>query len=194
MPPSRAPSACALRKATGFDPGLWKHLIETGAIGIRVPEAQGGSGAGLHDAAILAEQAGRALASVPLVEAICAAGLLARIEGDAARALLAEILDGGCIPALALREVDRSAQQLVPGGAAADAVLALDGDALVLAAPAARGRRAPRRRTSDRARSRAGDSTPRRRAASAPCSRAAPRRATPIRPRARNGACSRPPR
>ena len=119
-------------EATGFDPGLWKHLIETGAIGIRVPEGQGGSGGGLHDAAILAEQAGRALASAPLVEAICAAGLLARIEGDRARALLAEILGGGCIPALALRELDQSAAQLVPGGAAADAVLAQDGDALVL--------------------------------------------------------------
>jgi alkylation response protein AidB-like acyl-CoA dehydrogenase len=119
-------------EATGFDPGLWKHLIETGAIGIRVPEALGGTGAGLHDAAILAEQAGRALASVPLAEAICAAGLLAQIGGDAARALVAEILDGGCVPTLALRAADRDATQLISGGAAADAVVALDGDAVVL--------------------------------------------------------------
>jgi alkylation response protein AidB-like acyl-CoA dehydrogenase len=126
------PDRVRAAEATGFDPALWKHLIETGAIGIRVPESCGGSGAGLHDAAILAEQAGRALASVPLVEAICAAGLLARTPGDTARALLAEVLDGSCVPALALREAERSAEQLVPGGAAADAVLALDGDALVL--------------------------------------------------------------
>lgn len=127
-----SPERVRAAEATGFDPGLWKHLIETGAIGIRVPEAQGGSGGGLHDAAILAEQAGRALASVPLVEAICAASLLARIESDTARVLLAEILEGGCIPTLALREAERSAAQLVSGGAAADAVLALDADALVL--------------------------------------------------------------
>src|SRR2546422_3467656 len=110
-------------EATGFDPGLWKHLIETGAIGIRVPEAQGGSGSGLHDAAILAEQAGRALASVPLVEAICVAGALARTPSDTARRLLAEILARRCIPALALREAGRSAAQLVPGGAPGDAGL-----------------------------------------------------------------------
>src|SRR6185295_13401455 len=59
-------------------------------------------------------------------------GSLARIEGDAARALLAEILGGGCVPTLALREVDRGAEQLVWNGASADAVLALDADALVL--------------------------------------------------------------
>jgi alkylation response protein AidB-like acyl-CoA dehydrogenase len=127
-----SPERVRAAETTGFDPGLWKHLVETGAIGIRVPEALGGSGGGLHDAAILAEQAGRALASAPLVEAICAAGLLARLEGDAARALLAEILEGGSIPTLALCETGRSAAQLVPGGAAADAVLALDADAVVL--------------------------------------------------------------
>lgn len=127
-----SPDRVRAAEATGFDAGLWKHLIETGAVGVRVPEAQGGSGAGLHDAAILAEQAGRALASAPLVEAICAAGLLARIEGDTARTLLAEVLEGRCVPSLALRSADREPAQLVPGGAAAQAVLALDGDALVL--------------------------------------------------------------
>src|SRR5262245_26398763 len=127
-----SPARVRAAEATGFDPGLWKHLVETGAIGIRVPEPLGGSGAGLHDAAILAEQAGRALASAPLVEAICAAGLLARFDGSAARKLLAEILDGGCVPALALREADSRSEQLVPGGASADAVLGLDADVLVL--------------------------------------------------------------
>src|SRR5262245_32546853 len=127
-----SPERVRAAEATGFDPGLWKHLVETGAIAIRVPEALGGSGAGLHDAAILAEQAGRALASAPLVEAICAAGLLARIEGEAARALLAELLDGRCVVTLALRDVEQDPSQLASGGATADAVLALDRDALVV--------------------------------------------------------------
>jgi alkylation response protein AidB-like acyl-CoA dehydrogenase len=127
-----SPERVRTAEETGFDAGLWKHLIETGAIGIRVADELGGSGGGLHDAAILAEQAGRALVSAPLVEAISAAGLLARIESDAARAALAEILEGGRIPTLALREMNGSATQLVPGGAAADAVLALDADSLVL--------------------------------------------------------------
>ncbi len=127
-----SPERVRAAEASGFDPGLWKHLVETGAIGIRVPESLGGSGAGLHDAAILAEQAGRALASAPLVEAICAAGLLARIGGGAAHALLAELLDGRSVVGLALREVEQRASQLVAGGSSADALLALDADALVL--------------------------------------------------------------
>src|SRR5262245_52155224 len=130
-----SPARVRAAEATGFDPGLWKHLIETGAIGIRVPEALGGSSAGLHDAAILAEQAGRALASVPLVEAICAAGLLARIESGAARKLLTEIFDGGCVPALAPGGDDRRPDPRIPGGALADAVPAPPGRAPRLLRP-----------------------------------------------------------
>ena len=57
-------------EATGFDPELWKHLVEVGALGVRVPEAQGGMGGSLLDAVLLAEQAGRHLVSGPLLEAI----------------------------------------------------------------------------------------------------------------------------
>jgi alkylation response protein AidB-like acyl-CoA dehydrogenase len=127
-----SPERVRAAEETGFDPKLWTHLVETGAIAIRVPEALGGSEAGLHDAAILAEQAGRSLASAPLVEAICATGLLARLESDAARDLLARVLEGDAIPSIALRESGEAAQQLVPGGAAADAVLACDGDEVVV--------------------------------------------------------------
>src|SRR5262245_5318723 len=116
----------------GFDPGLWKHLVETGALGIRVPEALGGAGAGLVEAAVLAEEAGRWLAPAPLVEAIVSAALLGRLEGDAPRALLADVLTGQSLVTRALREAGEGASQLVPGGAVADGVLALDGDALVL--------------------------------------------------------------
>src|SRR5215211_5383832 len=62
----------------GFDAALWKTLAEIDAIGIRVPEAHGGSGAGLLEAVLLAEQAGRHLAPGPLIESIVAAQLLAR--------------------------------------------------------------------------------------------------------------------
>lgn len=127
-----SPERVRAAEEAGFDPALWKHLIEIGAVGIRVDEGLGGAGGSLHDAAILAQEAGRAVASVPLVETICAAGLLAGIDGEAARAYLAEVLNGQSIPALALRDVEEGALQMVPGGAAADAVLALAGDALVL--------------------------------------------------------------
>jgi alkylation response protein AidB-like acyl-CoA dehydrogenase len=126
------PERVRAAEATGFDPGLWKHLVETGAPGIRVPERLGGAGAGLLDAAVLAEEAGRWLASGPLIEAIVSAALLARIDTEAARALLGEMLDGRSIVTLALREAGEASSQIVPGGAVADGVLALAGDDLVL--------------------------------------------------------------
>jgi alkylation response protein AidB-like acyl-CoA dehydrogenase len=126
-----SPERVRAAEATGFDAGLWKHLVETGAVAIRVPDALGGSGSSLHDAALLTEQAGRHLASAPLCESIAAASLLAQIDSEAARALLAELVAGRRVVALALREVESASTQVVPGGAAADVVLALDRDALV---------------------------------------------------------------
>jgi alkylation response protein AidB-like acyl-CoA dehydrogenase len=125
------PERVRAAEPAGFDPSLWKHLIETHALGIRVPERLGGTGAGLLDAALLAEAAGRWLASAPLVEGIAAAALLARLDGEAPRALLADLLAGRSLVTLALRDAGEAATQIVPGGAVADAVLALDGDALV---------------------------------------------------------------
>jgi alkylation response protein AidB-like acyl-CoA dehydrogenase len=126
------PERVRTAEASGFDPGLWKHLVETGALGIRVPERLGGAGAGLLDAAVLAGEAGRWLASGPIVEAIVSAALLARLDGEVAHALLAELLGGESVVTLAPREAGEAARPLVPGGSVADAVLALDGDALVV--------------------------------------------------------------
>ena len=123
-----SPEQVRAAEATGFDAGLWKHLVETGAIGIRVPEERGGIGSGLHDAALLVEQAGRALVSGPLVESICAAGALARVANEEADALLAELLEGQLVATLALQEVERNVEQLIMGGAVADVVIALDRD------------------------------------------------------------------
>jgi alkylation response protein AidB-like acyl-CoA dehydrogenase len=117
---------------SGFDAALWKHLAEVDAIGLRTPVADGGSGAGLLEAVLVAEQAGRALASGPLIESIVAAALLSRFDAAPARELVSRALDGSTIVTLALREVPPGTPQLVPGGVVADAVVGLDGDALVL--------------------------------------------------------------
>jgi alkylation response protein AidB-like acyl-CoA dehydrogenase len=126
------PARVRAAEATGFDPDLWTHLIDTGALAIRVPEQFGGAGAGLLDAAVLAEQSGRWLASAPLVEAIVTAALVAQLAGDRPRALLEEILTGQSVVTLSLHEAGAAASQLVPGGSVANAVLALDGDELLL--------------------------------------------------------------
>jgi acyl-CoA dehydrogenase len=63
------PAAAATEPA---DAALWQALAAGGWLGTAVPEAHGGSG--LDDAALcmLAEEAGRALAAVPLVASGCA--------------------------------------------------------------------------------------------------------------------------
>jgi alkylation response protein AidB-like acyl-CoA dehydrogenase len=127
-----SPERVRAAEPQGFDPGLWKQLVETGAAFMRVPEALGGSGAGLVDAALVCELAGRHLASAPLAESIAASRLLAEIPGAAARAALARIVAGSAIATLAVAQTWDGADPLVPGAAVADLVLGLDADALIL--------------------------------------------------------------
>ena len=56
-------------ESTGFDPKLWAGLLETGLLHTAVDEEAGGWGAGRVELALVAEQFGRALGSVPMVEA-----------------------------------------------------------------------------------------------------------------------------
>src|SRR4026209_928586 len=74
-----SPERVRAAEPLGFDAGLWKQLVETGAAVMRVPEALGGSGASLLDAALVCELAGRHLASAPLAESIAASRLLSEI-------------------------------------------------------------------------------------------------------------------
>lgn len=114
---------------TGFDPGLWTALAEAGATIARVPEDAGGLGLSLLDAALIAEEAGRALTSAPVVEVMVAARLLAAFRGGAE--WVGKVAQGAIV-ALALDPAQAGIAALVPGGAVAEAVLALDGDDLVL--------------------------------------------------------------
>ena len=68
----------------GFDAGLWRELLGTGALAMAVPEAAGGWGASLVDLALVAEQLGRAAAPAPVLEAQVAARLLAAVGTAAA--------------------------------------------------------------------------------------------------------------
>ena len=57
---------------TRFDDVLWRSLVDAGVVGIAVPEAAGGAGLGLEEVCLLAEAAGRAIASLPLVDTLVA--------------------------------------------------------------------------------------------------------------------------
>jgi alkylation response protein AidB-like acyl-CoA dehydrogenase len=68
----------------GYPEALWKQLAEVGATGILIPEAYGGAGQSLIEAAILYEELGRALAPVPHFQsAVLAARLLATAGSEA---------------------------------------------------------------------------------------------------------------
>ncbi|HEX8055377.1 MAG TPA: acyl-CoA dehydrogenase, partial [Novosphingobium sp.] len=118
--------------AGGFDPALWHGLAEQGGLSIRVPEAAGGLGLGLFDAALLMEQAGRTLASGPLAEAIVAARLLALLDPGDATGLRNGIASGASVVTLAVHDLAVEPEQFVVGGAIAEAVIARDGDTVVL--------------------------------------------------------------
>jgi alkylation response protein AidB-like acyl-CoA dehydrogenase len=115
---------------SGFDPQMWKGLAELGAFSIRVPEAAGGLGLGILDAAVLMEEAGRTLASGPLAETLIAARLLAQLGGDAA--LLDRVLTGSAVVTIAFDDIAAQPTQWVSGGAVAEAIVARRGKEIVL--------------------------------------------------------------
>ncbi|HVM67947.1 MAG TPA: acyl-CoA dehydrogenase family protein [Acidimicrobiales bacterium] len=123
-PPERVRAA----EPTGFDPELWALVAGMGLPSLTVPEAAGGGGGSMVDLALVLEEFGRRVAAVPLVEAAAATDLLAHVG---ASALLDEVLSGPLLPTLALRRPVSGVARLVPAGAVADVVVALDGDALV---------------------------------------------------------------
>jgi alkylation response protein AidB-like acyl-CoA dehydrogenase len=116
----------------GFDPELWKRVGELGAVPMAVAEERGGWGASMEDLALVAEQLGRAVAPVPVIEAQVAARALARIDGDVADAALGSALDGARLLTFAPRSVASTVAELVPAAAIADDAVVLRGDELVL--------------------------------------------------------------
>jgi alkylation response protein AidB-like acyl-CoA dehydrogenase len=124
-----SPARVRAAEAAGFDPDLWAQLIEMGILSVRVPESDGGSGLGLIDAVLVAEQAGRHLASVPLAEAMPAASLLAKLPGMLAAGLLADALEGSPVLLLpqSLRDGELQAVPVIAGAV----ILALDGDSVI---------------------------------------------------------------
>jgi alkylation response protein AidB-like acyl-CoA dehydrogenase len=115
----------------GHDPALWASIVAFGIPGMRASEAAGGGGMTLLDAALIAEEAGRHLAPVPLIETIVSAHLLGELGGEA-QPWFEQVRDGTAIVALALHEAGIRPRQIVPGAAMADAVLYLDEDEVVL--------------------------------------------------------------
>jgi alkylation response protein AidB-like acyl-CoA dehydrogenase len=121
------PERIRAAEATGFDEALWNKLVELGIIGMRTVAPEDG-GMSLMDAAIVAEEAGRNIAPVPLVEAVVAAALLHRAGAPDA---LRSAVDNGALATLALQPVDVNRPQPVLGASSAHVIVALVGNDLV---------------------------------------------------------------
>ncbi|ORV82944.1 acyl-CoA dehydrogenase family protein [Mycolicibacterium iranicum] len=120
----------------GFDRQLWEALRGTGVIDMALAEADGGWGASVTDLALVAEQFGRTVASVPMIEAQVAARILAA-AGDGEG--LATALEGRSLVTFAPRQGSGALLPVVPGAAVADTVVVfVDGQLLAVPISGAR--------------------------------------------------------
>src|SRR4051812_12747166 len=105
----------------GFDRDLWSTIVATGVLTMALPEGAGGDGGGVVEGALVAEQLGRRVAPVPVIEAVVASRLLAAAEAPAA--LRDDMRTGARLATVMLQPVAPGARQLVPAGAIADVVV-----------------------------------------------------------------------
>ncbi|WP_423457174.1 acyl-CoA dehydrogenase family protein [Ottowia sp. VDI28] len=123
--------ALASDHATGCPPERWHELAELGWLGIALPEADGGLGAGLPEQCLLAEQLGRSLLVEPFVAcAVLGSGLLAQVaEGPLRDAWLPALASGERRITWAAWEPDGSAMLSQPSVRAArhDSIWRLSG-------------------------------------------------------------------
>ena len=88
------------------DRAIWRELAELGVTGVLVPEAQGGAGLALLDAALIAQALGYAATPTPfLASAVMVPAALAALGGSQAEAWLAEIAGGDAIFGVATTEL-----------------------------------------------------------------------------------------
>ncbi|MFC6284868.1 MULTISPECIES: acyl-CoA dehydrogenase family protein [Polaromonas] len=112
----------------GFDRALWMTLVELEVPQLRSAADEGG--ASLMHAVLAAEQAGRHLASIPLVETVVTIRLLSLL-GAEGKKYLDDASCGKTVVTLALQNLDTVPNQLIPAGAVADVIIGLAGGKLV---------------------------------------------------------------
>ncbi|MER5973609.1 acyl-CoA dehydrogenase [Streptomyces sp. NPDC002055] len=125
-----------------MDRELWRHLGAVGFFGLRLPEEHpsgAGAGLGLPEAALVFEEAGRALVPGPLLATHLASGL---VEGAATGEVIVTAMDGapygitdGITDGTEGGECVAGADALVEHLSSADAVLVIGGTAVAVLPP-----------------------------------------------------------
>jgi alkylation response protein AidB-like acyl-CoA dehydrogenase len=109
----------------GFDADLWRRLAVAGVPALATAAGAGGTAASLSQLIVIAEEFGRRLAPVPLLETLTSARALDRAQVRSP--------DSGLVT-IALRPIAADGvATLLPAGALATATLAYDGSQLLLA-------------------------------------------------------------
>ncbi len=84
-------------------PSFWRELGPLGWLGLAVPEEHGGSGFGLPELVVVAEEMGRAVAPGPFVPTVTASAVIAAAASRQAQArLLPGLADGSAVGRLAM--------------------------------------------------------------------------------------------
>ncbi len=100
---SRAAARSLLQAEADALPAFWAELSGLGLLGLHIPEEHGGSGFGLPETLVVAEQMGRYLAPGPFVPTVIASAVLAVAgPGDLQKRLLPGLADGSVIGAAGL--------------------------------------------------------------------------------------------
>ena len=115
---SRAAARGLLEAETDALPAFWAELSGLGLLGLHVPEEHGGSGFGLAETLVVAEQMGRYLAPGPFVPTVVTSAVLAAAgPGELQKRLLPALADGSLIGAVALGGAVRQASGAATGEA-----------------------------------------------------------------------------
>jgi alkylation response protein AidB-like acyl-CoA dehydrogenase len=99
-------------------PTLWKDICQVGWAGLHVPEAYGGSGYGIMELAVVAEEMGRVVAPGPFLPTVIASAVVTACgTGEQKEQLLPGLADGSTPAGLGLSGSLRSADLPLTGDA-----------------------------------------------------------------------------
>src|SRR2546421_17954 len=75
-PETRAGGRSLLDAPEEARPGIWQGIVELGWLGLHIAEEHGGSGYGLPELVVVAEELGRAVAPGPFVPTVIASAVI----------------------------------------------------------------------------------------------------------------------
>ena len=92
---SRAAARALLDAPSKTPPAMWKELAELGWLGVHIPEWLGGSGHGLPELVVIAEEFGRTVAPGPFLATVVTSGVLSKVAGkEVQQRLIPGLIDG----------------------------------------------------------------------------------------------------